>query len=103
MGCNQHLASAMSERVWLAMLLRRSMSCFQGWWAYLKIGIPSSAMVCMEWWSFEVLILLAGLLPDPELSVSVVGICFNLASLIYMISFGLSGACRAAALALVIM
>ena len=27
---------------------------------YLKIGIPSTTMLCMEWWSFEVLAIMAG-------------------------------------------
>jgi MATE family multidrug resistance protein len=27
---------------------------------YLKLGIPSTAMICLEWWSFEVMILIAG-------------------------------------------
>lgn len=27
---------------------------------YLKIGIPSCCMLCLEWWSFEVLALMAG-------------------------------------------
>lgn len=45
----------------------------------------------MEWWVVEVVIILAGLLPDPSLSVSVTGICLNVMSLVYMLSFGLSG------------
>ena len=27
---------------------------------YIKIGIPSCVMLCLEWWSFEVLALIAG-------------------------------------------
>lgn len=46
----------------------------------------------MEWWSVELLIIFAGLLPRPSLSVSVTGICLNVMSLVYMLSFGLSGA-----------
>ena len=45
----------------------------------------------MEWWSVELLIIFAGLLPHPSLSVSVTGICLNVMSLVYMLSFGLSG------------
>jgi MATE family multidrug resistance protein len=29
---------------------------------YLKIGLPSATMVCLDWWSFEVLALMAGLI-----------------------------------------
>ena len=46
----------------------------------------------MEWWSVELLIIFAGLLPQPSLSVYVTGICLNVMSLVYMLSFGLSGA-----------
>lgn len=45
----------------------------------------------MEWWIVELLIIFAGLLPDPTLSVAVTGICLNVISLVYMVSFGLSG------------
>lgn len=27
--------------------------CFENMWDYFKIGIPSSAMISIEWWSFE--------------------------------------------------
>lgn len=69
-----------------------SWECFSGWGTYLRIALPSSIMVCMEWWVVEVVIILAGLLPEPSLSVSVTGICINVMSLVYMLSFGLSGA-----------
>ena len=28
--------------------------------SYLRVGIPSLTMVCLEWWSFEVLAFMAG-------------------------------------------
>ena len=71
---------------------RRSLQCLTGWGAYIRIAGPSCAMVCVEWWSVELLILAAGLLPQPSLSVAVTGICLNVMSLVYMMSFGLSGA-----------
>lgn len=46
----------------------------------------------MEWWIVEILIIFAGLLPHPSLSVAVTGICLNVMSIVYMVSFGLSGA-----------
>lgn len=69
----------------------RSFQCFRGWGTYVAIAVPSCVMVCMEWWSVECLIILAGLLPDASLSVAVTGICLNIMGLIYMMSFGLSG------------
>ncbi|KAL1133797.1 hypothetical protein V6Z11_A12G063500 [Gossypium hirsutum] len=42
---------------------------------FFRFGIPSAVMLCLEWWSFEILILLSGLLPDAELQTSVISIC----------------------------
>lgn len=39
----------------------------------------------LEWWSFELLILLSGLLPNPQLETSVLSICLSIISTIYTI------------------
>ena len=49
------------------------------------------AMICVEWWCFEAIILLAGRLPQPEVAIDVVGICVNVATTTFMIPYGLSG------------
>ncbi|GLJ11086.1 hypothetical protein SUGI_0142580 [Cryptomeria japonica] len=59
---------------------------------FLKLAIPSAFMICLQWWSFEILILLSGLLPNPKLETSVLSICLNTSSLAYMIPFGFSAA-----------
>ncbi|KAK3145011.1 hypothetical protein QOZ80_4AG0321340 [Eleusine coracana subsp. coracana] len=59
---------------------------------FLRLGVPSALMVCLEWWSFELLVLLSGLLPNPKLETSVLSICLNSGSLAFMIPFGLSAA-----------
>ncbi|RWW19089.1 hypothetical protein GW17_00016872, partial [Ensete ventricosum] len=41
----------------------------------MKLAVPSAVMVCFEYWAFEVLVLLAGLLPNSELSTSLVAMC----------------------------
>ena len=35
---------------------------FKDWGEYCKLGIPASVMLCAEWWSFEILIFLSGIL-----------------------------------------
>jgi hypothetical protein len=30
---------------------------------YLSVALPGAAMICLDWWAFEALTLLAGLLP----------------------------------------
>lgn len=36
------------------------MDTFRDLGDYLRIGIPSASMMCLEWWSLEVLALMAG-------------------------------------------
>ncbi|KAL1319976.1 hypothetical protein AAHE18_14G023200 [Arachis hypogaea] len=66
--------------------------------SFLKLAIPSAIMVCLELWSFELMVLLSGRLPNPKLQTSVLSIWLvphlivNTALTIWMIPFGLSGA-----------
>lgn len=75
------------EQTWHGL----SKEALSGWGQYLGLALPSCGMVCLEWWIFEAVILLAGRLPDPEVSVSVMGICMNIISCIYMVPLGLGG------------
>lgn len=59
---------------------------------FLNLAIPSAVMICLEYWSFEMLVLLSGLLPNPELEMSVLSVCLSTAALAYMIPFGLGAA-----------
>ncbi|MED6221303.1 Protein DETOXIFICATION 18 [Stylosanthes scabra] len=58
----------------------------------LKLALPSAAMVCLEYWAFEVLVFLAGLMPDSEITTSLIAICANTEFIAYMITYGLSAA-----------
>lgn len=58
----------------------------------LKIALPSAIMVCLEYWSFEILVLLAGLMPNSESSTSLIAMCVNTESIAYMITYGFSAA-----------
>ncbi|RLM99419.1 protein DETOXIFICATION 16-like [Panicum miliaceum] len=97
------LSNAISYCVNLAMLalyVRLSGACTRTWTGFsteafkelrrfTELAIPSAMMVCLEWWSFELLVLLSGLLPNPKLETSVLSICLNTGSLLFMIPFGL--------------
>ncbi|CAK9142293.1 unnamed protein product [Ilex paraguariensis] len=87
----------------LAIYVRISPSCKNTWTgfsrealygipSYLKLAIPSAVMLCLEIWSFEMMVLLSGLLPNPKLETSVLSISLNTCSMVYMIPLGLSGA-----------
>ncbi|CAN6445893.1 unnamed protein product [Victoria cruziana] len=69
-----------------------SMEAFSGICNFLRLAVPSAVMVCLEYWSFESLILLSGLLPNPELEASMLSICLYTLYLAYSIPFGLAAA-----------
>ncbi|KAK8983458.1 hypothetical protein V6N11_073870 [Hibiscus sabdariffa] len=41
----------------------------------LKLALPSAAMICLACWAFEILVFLAGLMPKPETTTSLIVIC----------------------------
>jgi Na+-driven multidrug efflux pump len=45
-----------------------------------------------DWWTFEVIVILSGLLPRPEMTMSMMGITFNVHALCFFAAHGLSGA-----------
>ncbi|KAK1363630.1 Protein DETOXIFICATION [Heracleum sosnowskyi] len=47
---------------------------------FFRFGIPAAFMLCLEWWSYELAILLSGRLPNPQLETSVMSICFVVSS-----------------------
>ncbi|PWA90664.1 MATE efflux family protein [Artemisia annua] len=63
---------------------------------FFRFAIPSAVMICLEWWSYEIVILLSGLLPNPQLETSVLSICLTVDILHYYIpySFGVAASTR---------
>ncbi|CAN6162777.1 unnamed protein product [Urochloa humidicola] len=59
---------------------------------YLKLAIPSTFMTCLEYWAFEMVVLLAGFLPDPKVETSILSISLNTMWMVYTIPSGLSSA-----------
>ncbi|TQD72572.1 hypothetical protein C1H46_041887 [Malus baccata] len=65
--------------------------------SFVKLAISSAIMICFEYWSFEMVVLLSGLLPNPKLETSVLSIrqryhILNTCWMVYMISVGLGSA-----------
>ncbi|XP_077244363.1 protein DETOXIFICATION 18-like [Tasmannia lanceolata] len=58
----------------------------------MKLAIPSALMVCLEYCAFEVLVILAGLMPNSENSTSLIAICVNISAVAFMITYGFSAA-----------
>ncbi|XP_015582735.1 protein DETOXIFICATION 14 isoform X1 [Ricinus communis] len=53
-----------------------SMELFKGIGQFIGLAIPSAVMICLEWWSFELLTMLSGLLPNPRLETSVLSVWY---------------------------
>lgn len=69
-----------------------TVEAFKGVGVFLRLALPSALMLCFEWWSFEILILVSGLLPNPELQTSVLSICSTNITLMYTIPYGFGAA-----------
>ncbi|KAL3751302.1 hypothetical protein ACJRO7_012166 [Eucalyptus globulus] len=69
-----------------------SMEIFRGIQEFFRFAVPSAVMICLEWWSFELLILLSGLLPNPQLETSVLSVCLGTISTLYAIPFAIGAA-----------
>ncbi|XP_062109984.1 protein DETOXIFICATION 12-like isoform X2 [Humulus lupulus] len=69
-----------------------SMEIFHGIREFFGLAIPSAVMICLEWWSFELLILMSGILPNPQLETSVLSVCLQTISTLYAIPYGVGAA-----------
>ncbi|PON58374.1 Multi antimicrobial extrusion protein [Parasponia andersonii] len=71
-----------------------SSECFSAWKSLLNLAIPSCISVCLEWWWYELMILLCGLLLNPQATVASMGILIQTTALMYIfpssLSFGVS-------------
>jgi multidrug resistance protein, MATE family len=71
-----------------------SADCFRHWGELFSLALPSCVSVCLEWWWYEIMILLCGLLANPQATVASMGILIQTTSLIYIfpssLSFGVS-------------
>ncbi|XP_024192065.1 protein DETOXIFICATION 12 isoform X1 [Rosa chinensis] len=69
-----------------------SMEVFYGIKEFFSFAIPSAIMICLEWWSFEMLILLSGILQNPALETSVLSVCLQTIVTVYYIPYGFAAA-----------
>nr|XP_043621494.1 protein DETOXIFICATION 17-like [Erigeron canadensis] len=100
------LANAISlwiNVMFLSVYVRVSPSCKKTWTGfskeaflkiptYLKLAVPSAIMICLEIWSFQLMVLLSGLLPNPQFEASVLSISLNIATMMYQVPLGLGDA-----------
>ncbi|KAG8492891.1 hypothetical protein CXB51_010271 [Gossypium anomalum] len=65
---------------------------FRGVREFFRLAIPSASMICLEWWSFELLIIFSGFLPNPQLETSVTSVCLATMSTLFPIPEGIGAA-----------
>ncbi|KAH7567597.1 hypothetical protein ACOSP7_010418 [Xanthoceras sorbifolium] len=67
-----------------------SMDCLRGWSSLLALAVPTCVSVCLEWWWYEFMIMLCGLLVNPKATISSMGILIQTTSLVYVFPSSLS-------------
>ncbi|XP_028239916.1 protein DETOXIFICATION 16-like isoform X3 [Glycine soja] len=60
--------------------------CISNWLNTVLLAL----YISLEQWTFQIMVLLSGALPNPKLQTSVLSICFNTTGLFWMIPFGVS-------------
>ncbi|XP_021852793.1 protein DETOXIFICATION 48 [Spinacia oleracea] len=78
------------SRVYKDSWITPSMDCLRGWSSLLALAIPTCASVCLEWWWYEFMIMLCGLLANPRATIASMGILIQTTSLVYVFPSSLS-------------
>lgn len=79
--------SGVYKKTWPGVSLK---GVFSGWKSLLNLAIPSCISVCLEWWWYEIMILLCGLLINPQATVASMGVLIQTTALIYIFPSSLS-------------
>ncbi|KAM3745041.1 hypothetical protein ACB098_06G096300 [Castanea mollissima] len=69
-----------------------SLQALSGLPGFFRLSVASAVMLCLETWYFQILVLLAGLLPNPELALDALSICTTVSGWVFMISVGFNAA-----------
>ena len=75
------------ECIWDGWNLAESLKDWKSW---IQIGMGGALSMCLEWWAFEILGLLAGLLPEATTEIGANAIMFNTTAVTYMFYLGVS-------------
>ncbi|PON56479.1 Multi antimicrobial extrusion protein [Trema orientale] len=67
-----------------------SVDCLRGWSSLLAMAVPTCVSVCLEWWWYELMIMMCGLLANPKATVASMGILIQTTSLVYVFPSSLS-------------
>ncbi|KAL0690102.1 hypothetical protein Bca4012_089780 [Brassica carinata] len=71
-----------------------SWKAFEGLWDFFRLSAASAVMLCLESWYSQILVLLAGLLKNPEIALDSLAICMSISAVSFMVSVGFNAAAR---------
>eukprot|EP00667_Euglena_gracilis_P007103 EG_transcript_7180 len=63
-----------------------TMAAFEGWVPFLKLGVGGTAQMCFEWWAFEVLVALSGVMGPTALAAT--SIAMQMSTVAYNVPLG---------------
>ncbi|XP_054802208.1 protein DETOXIFICATION 54 isoform X1 [Prosopis cineraria] len=63
----------------------------EGWWKLMKVAVPSCLGICLEWWWYEIVTVMAGYLQNPTVAVAATGILIQTTSMMYTVPMALAG------------
>ncbi|CAN6298702.1 unnamed protein product [Urochloa humidicola] len=69
-----------------------SWQAFSGLSDFFKLSVASAVMLCLETWYYQILVLISGLLKDPELALASLSVCMTISGWVFMISVGFNAA-----------
>mmetsp|Transcript_26546 Transcript_26546/g.35449 ORF Transcript_26546/g.35449 Transcript_26546/m.35449 type:complete len:536 (+) Transcript_26546:31-1638(+) len=79
--------NSLHEKFWTGLQYH---AAIRGVREFLSLGIPGMLQLCFEWWAFEMLCIICGLLPNAIIAIGSNAIILNVASNTYMFYLGLS-------------
>lgn len=88
---NLHMMVLMSGYVWVYGRWRWTWKWTDGMGPLLRLAVPSCMGICLEWWWYEIVTVLAGYLANPQLAVAATGILIQTTSLMYTVPMALAG------------
>lgn len=64
------VVSPRCKRTWVGF----SVEAFSGLWDFFKLSLASAVMLCLESWYYQILVLIAGLLQNPEITLDALSV-----------------------------
>lgn len=60
---------------------------FLDWARYIKLALPTTFLMCIEWWAFEFIVIFAGIIGVKELAAQVA--IMNINGFVFMVPMGM--------------